>query len=68
MNNLKAYLAALAAGLSVMLGDLRGADDALTLKDWVIVVLAAAVAGVGAYLIPPTSNPRLRTPKVRRRA
>lgn len=73
MNQLKAVLAAILAGLSVVLGDLRGADSTLTVQDWLTVAVAALVVGIGTYLIPPgvisvtDGNARhlhaLRTPK-----
>lgn len=48
----KAVLAALLAGLASILGDLRGADSTLNFQDWVVVVLAALVTGIGVYLVP----------------
>lgn len=48
----KAVLAALLAGLTSIIADLRGADSNLTFQDWVVTILAALVAGIGVYLVP----------------
>ncbi len=53
----KALLAALLAGLTSILADLRGADSTLTVQDWVVTVLAALVAGIGVYIIPNRALP-----------
>jgi hypothetical protein len=48
----KAVLAAALAGLTSLFTDLQGADDALTFRDWVVLILAALIAGIGVYLVP----------------
>lgn len=48
----KAIVAAVIAGLTSLVTDLQGADSNLTFRDWVVVVLAALVAGSATYVVP----------------
>ncbi len=63
MNTYKAILAAVLAGLTALVTDLQGRDDVLTLRDWVIIIVAALVAGGGTWLVPP--GPGITTPRAR---
>ncbi len=61
MNTYKAILAAVLAGLTALVTDLQGADANLTLRDWVIIIVAALVAGGTTWLVPP--GPGITTPR-----
>jgi len=56
----KAVLAAIAAALASFLATVQGRTDLASMKaiDWMIVVLSAAVTGLGVYLVPnrPTTR------------
>ncbi len=65
MNTWKAALAAVLAGLTALVTDLQGRDDVLTFRDWVIIIVAALVAGGGTWLVPP--GPGITTPRAVRR-
>lgn len=54
MNANKAWVAAVAAGLTSMLATLQGRTDLDTMRlvDWLIVVLSAVVAGMTVYVVP----------------
>lgn len=54
MNANKAWVAAVAAGLTSMLATLQGRTDLDSMRwvDWFIVILAAVVAGVTVYAVP----------------
>lgn len=58
----KAVLAAVAAFLASFLATVQGRTDLGTMKaiDWIIVLLSAAVTGLGVYLVPnrPTGTRR----------
>lgn len=59
MNNFKALVSALVAGLTVLL--VQGGD---VLPTWALLVVAALVAGLATYAVPP--GPGLRTAKAKR--
>ena len=50
----KAVLAAIAAALASFLATVQGRTDLASMKaiDWLIVILSAAVTGLGVYLVP----------------
>lgn len=50
----KAWAAALIAALTTFVGTVQGRTDldTMTVMDWVIVVVAAAVAGLTVYQVP----------------
>lgn len=60
MTPTKAILGAVLAGLSALLTSLvaQANPDAMTVMDWVLIILSAAVVGLGVYLVPnkPTTK------------
>lgn len=55
----KAWIAAIVAGLSSLVATLQGRTDLDTMSgiDWLIVVLAAIVAGLTVYSVPNKPTP-----------